>query len=154
NVCVDKTGRYVYSPDNDKDIFGFVADKKSGELAPLDNSPFDAGLPNQGTGIAFGAKPLFVAVNADVTGDGEPRLKVLTRGKDGQLAQVGVPQAAATPGIDVEVLSDDGKFLLLASDEADQLESLSVDSKTGTIKSLDTAPVTLGNGNAIVIVQM
>jgi hypothetical protein len=150
---VDKTGRHVYSPDNDQHIFGFVADKKTGELTALDNSPFDAGLPEQGTGFAFGSKPLIVAVNATIDVAGQPALRVLTRDKDGQLAALGVPQAAATGGLDVQALSDDGKFLLVASDEGDQLEALSVDSKTGTIHTLDTAPITLVNGNAIVILK-
>jgi 6-phosphogluconolactonase (cycloisomerase 2 family) len=154
NVGVDKTGRHVYSPADNQDIFGFVADKKTGELTALDNSPFDAGLPDQGTGFAFGSKPLIVAVNAQIDVAGQPALRVLTRSKDGQLLALGVPQAAATGGLDVQALSDDGKFLFVATDEGDQLEALSVDGKTGTIKSLDTAPITLINGNAIVVLKL
>jgi 6-phosphogluconolactonase (cycloisomerase 2 family) len=153
NVHVDKAGRHVYSADSDIDIFGFLADKKTGELTALDNSPFDSGLPGLGTGLAFGKKPIIVGVDAGIDSAADPALQLLKRKKNGQLLAKGVPQPAATTSIDAQAITDNGKFLLVASDDSEQLESLRIFGSSGVIASKDTVGITLGNANAIVIVD-
>jgi 6-phosphogluconolactonase (cycloisomerase 2 family) len=153
NVHVDKAGRHVYSADDDQDIFAFLADKKTGELTALDNSPFDCGLPGLGTGLAFGKKPMIVGVDSGVNDPADPALQFLKRQKSGQLVAKGEAQVAATASIDAQAISDDGRFLFVASDDGDQLESLRIFGSSGVIESKDTASVTLDSVNAIVVVK-
>jgi hypothetical protein len=153
NVHVDKAGRHVYSADSDTDIFGFLASKKTGELTALDNSPFDCGLAGLGTGLAFGKKPIIVGVDNNVADPADPALRFLKRKSNGQLLAKGDPAPAATTGIGAQAITDNGRFLLVASDESDQLESLRLFGASGAIVSMDTAPLTLVNVNAIVIID-
>jgi hypothetical protein len=87
-------------------------------------------------------------------GPNDPALQVLRRKGNGSLLRMGEPQLMATPNISAQALSDDGRWLLIAGDDPEQLESLRVTGSTGVIVSKDTLSLDLQEVNAIVIANL
>ncbi len=153
SVYVDTRGKFIYTAECDGGrIYGFRVDPRTAALTPLPGSPFGIPILSTCGGLALTSKPLMFALGERDGGLND--IQALRRAGSGALTVLGTPQSSGVQRIESGALDMAGRFLAVASSQADQLKIFRVNAATGELTQADNAGPNFGTDvNAVVFAQ-
>jgi hypothetical protein len=151
---LDRQAKRVYVADGDAQVHVLEIAGKNGKLETVADSPFDTGLGGGGAGLDVLKKPFVLAYDF-AAAPGEPLVSVLKRGNNGKLVPVGQPQpVAGMTSVDAHAVTENGRWLVLASDTDDAITLLRLDLKHGTATVTDSLPADFDAIHGMTIVKL
>lgn len=147
-VDTDPKGRYAYVASGDS-VVATTVDRRTGNLAVIEGSPFGTGLSDLSGGIALGRRFGYVPGFEDA-GD----LQTVRVGRGGLLETVGgaVPVAFDAGDVGGHAVDPSGRIVVFA-DAGEAIQSFLVDRRTGIPAPADTENPSGTSINGVVIVK-
>lgn len=149
NLAVDPNGKILYVPDCATGLIrNFRVNTKTGELSVAPGEGAGSGLQDVCSGLIISKKNL-VAVSFN---EPEDQMVIFKKPGSGNLKTIGNVQLGGSAGIASHAFDGKGKILVVANGDA-EVRTFLVNTKTGSMVTGDTAPLTGANVNGVVVVK-